>query len=221
MTHYQSERYKNIYDTLISKLYDLGLTIGLTPYGESMLRYSVFKAICPHIKKGDLILDLCCGTGTLTILLAKLLYKDCNLIGIDLSSGQIAQAKRKNKYPNLRFAMMDANELEFPDDYFDHVLISAALHEMNKSQRLNVLSEVHRVIKKDGILLIFEHHEPYTISLRILYNFYLGFIEKITSYSFEMQRNIFKELKQTGFNILQQVLVKDFLNFFQILLAKK
>lgn len=63
---------------------------------------------------------------------------------------------------------MDANELKFSDDYFDHVVISAALHEMDKNQRLNVLSEIHRVLKKGGILLIFEHNEPSKIALRIL-----------------------------------------------------
>lgn len=115
---------------------------------------------------------------------------------------------------------MDANELKFSDDYFDHVVISAALHEMDKNQRLNVLSEIHRVLKKGGILLIFEHNEPSKIALRILYNFYLGFIEKITSHSFEMQRNILKELRKTGFKILKQIPIKKFLSFFQIILLK-
>lgn len=221
MTDYQSKRYKEVYDKFISKLYDFGLKIGLTPVGENILRSSIFKVLSPYVKKGDRILDLCCGTGTLTILLAKLLYKDCKMIGVDISIGQIAQAKKKNKYPNLEFVVMDANELKFQNDYFDHVVISAALHEMNKNQRLNVLSEIHRVIKKEGIFLVFEHHEPSRISLRILYNFYLGFIEKISSHSFEMQRNIFIELNKSGFIVLKQILIKKFLTFFQIILSKR
>jgi len=221
MTDYQSKQYKYVYDIFISKFYDVGLKIGLTPAGENILRNSIFKILSLYVKRGDRILDLCCGTGTLTILLAKLLYKDSKITGVDISSGQIAQATKKDKYPNLKFVVMDANELKFPNDYFDHVVISAALHEMDKNQRLNVLYEVHRVIKKGGTLLVFEHHEPYRIPLRILYNFYLGFIEKITSYSFEMQRNILKELKKSGFHILKQIPIKEFLSFFQIILLKK
>ncbi|MHA2400497.1 MAG: class I SAM-dependent methyltransferase [Promethearchaeota archaeon] len=220
MTDYHSSQYRQVYDFFISKFYDIGLKIGLTPVGEKILRMSVFNALSPSIKRGDRILDLCCGTGTLTVLLTHLLYKDCKIIGVDLSSGQIAQAQKKNKFANLKFAVMDANDLKFRNNYFDHVVISAALHEMDKSQRLNVLTEIKRILKQGGKFLIFEHHEPSKISLRIPYNFYLGFTEKLTSHSAEMQRNILKELKKTGFNILYQVPVKKFFSFFQVILSE-
>ncbi|MFW9820161.1 MAG: class I SAM-dependent methyltransferase [Candidatus Thorarchaeota archaeon] len=221
MAPYHSKQYIKIYDIFISKFYDIGLKIGLTPAGENILRTSVFNALFPYVKKGDRILDICCGTGTLTTLFARLFYKDCMIIGVDLSLGQIVQAKRKNKYSNLKFTVMDANSLEFPNDHFEHVVISAALHEMNKNQRKKVLSEIYRVLKKGGIFLVFDHHEPSKIRLRILYNFYLGFIERITSHSFEMQRNIFKELKESKFKIVKQVPIKKFLSFFQIILSIK
>ncbi|MFW9823513.1 MAG: class I SAM-dependent methyltransferase, partial [Candidatus Thorarchaeota archaeon] len=206
---------------VISRLYDIGLKVGLTPTGENLLRRSVYRALYPYVKTGDHILDLCCGTGTLTIFLKKLLFKDCKITGIDLSYGQITQARKKNNYPNLKFYVMDANDLKFPNGFFNHVVISAALHEMNKKQRLNVLSEVYRVLKKGGTLIIFEHHEPSKSSLRILYNFYLGFIENLTSHSSEMQRNILQELKESGFSVLCQKLIKNFLNFFQIIISFK
>lgn len=221
MTDYQSDRYKQIYDQFISKLYDIGLKIGLTPTGENILRTSVFRTLSPYIKRGDRILDLCCGTGTLTILLSKLSYSDCEIFGVDLSVGQIVQAQKKKISPNLKFAVMDANDLKFPDDFFDKVIISAALHEMDKVQRLNVLSEIYRVLKKGGHFLIFDHHEPVNPYLRVLYNFYLGFIEKLISNSAEMQRNILSELKQSGFTILFQKPIKKFMNFFQNILLKK
>ena len=221
MNDYQSLRYQQIYDYFISKLYDIGLKIGLTPAGEKILRSSVYYTLSPYIEKGDRVLDLCCGTGTLTILLAQMFYKECNIIGVDLSSGQIAQAQKKNIYPNLKFLVMDANNLKFKNESFDKIIISAALHEMDNIQRLNVLSEIYRVLKKKGYLLIFEHHEPSKTFHRVLYNFYLGFIEKITSHSAKMQRNILIELKKTNFNILSQVPIENFLSFFQIILCQK
>ena len=218
---YQNKiQYKWIYDTIISKLYDFGLKIGLMGH-ERILRVSVFDAVSTYIKKGDHVLDLCCGTGTLTVLLTKLFYSDCKIVGVDLSSGQINQAQKKNIYPNLEFKVMDANYLEFPNEIFDIVIISAALHEMNKVQRLNVLSEIYRVLKREGYFLIFDHHEPSKTSLRVLYNFYLGFSEKILSKSAEMQRNILMELKRTKFKIISQTPVRKFFNFFQVILCKK
>lgn len=80
MNDSQSIRYQQIYDQFISRFYDIGLKIGLTPFGEKILRMSVFNAISPYIKRGDTILDLCCGTGTLTVLLVKLFYADCAII---------------------------------------------------------------------------------------------------------------------------------------------
>jgi ubiquinone/menaquinone biosynthesis C-methylase UbiE len=216
-------QYKWIYDTLISKLYDISLKIGLTPTGENILRMSVYNALLPYVNKGDKILDLCCGTGTLTILLSKLLYSDCKIIGVDISRGQIAQAQKKlgNNRENLTFKVMDAKSLNFKDENFNIVVISAALHEMDKNERINVLREINRVLKKEGIFLIFEHHEPSKTSLRVLYNFYLGFTEKLLSKSAEMQRNILMELKRTSFKIIGQTPVRKFFNFFQVILCKK
>lgn len=217
----QSERYKWIYDSILSKLYDGAMKVGLTPTGEKILRYSVYDTLVPIVKRGNIILDLCCGTGSLTRLLAQLLYSDCKIIGADLSSGQITQASTKNQFSNLEFRVMDANELDFLSNSIDIVIISAALHEMDKEQRLNVLKEVYRVLKIKGYLIIFDHHEPSKTFLRILYNFYLGFSEKIFSNSADMQRNIFSELKKSKFSILKQLPIKKFLNFFQIITTKK
>ena len=116
---------------------------------------------------------------------------------------------------------MDAKSLDFKDDNFNIVIISAALHEMDKDERINVLSEIYRVLKSGGIFLIFEHHEPSKSFLRIAYNFYLGYSEKLLSHSFEMQRNIFTELKKARFKILSQTPIKNFHNFFQIILSRK
>ena len=216
-------QYKWIYDTLISKFYDISLKIGLTPTGENILRMSVYNALLPYVNRGDRILDLCCGTGTLTILLSKLLYSDCNIFGVDISHGQIAQAKKKlgENSENLSFDVMDAKSLNFKDGNFDIVIISAALHEMDKDERLNVLCEIYRVLKNGGIFLIFEHHEPSKSFLRIAYNFYLGYPEKLLSHSSEMQRNILMELKRSNFKIISQTPVRKFFNFFQVILCKK
>lgn len=215
-------RYKWIYDGIISKFYDRSLKIGLSIFGEHKLRKHTINLISPFINHKDSILDLCCGTGTLTTLLAESIYSDCNIIGIDLSEGQIIQAIKKNRFPNLEFKVMNAGNLRFVSETFNMVIISAALHEMNKAQRYEVLREVHRVLKREGYLFIFDHHEPSEPKLRIFYNVYLGFWEKILSHSAEMQRNILNELKDVNFTLINQIIFdRRFFKFFQLIISKK
>jgi ubiquinone/menaquinone biosynthesis C-methylase UbiE len=215
-------RYRWIYDGVISKFYDRLLKIGLIIFGEKKLRTHTIDLILPYINSNDIILDLCCGTGTLTTILAHSVHSDCKIIGIDLSKGQIIEAIKKNHFPNLDFKLMNASNLKFASETFNLVIISAALHEMNKAQRQRVLSEVYRVLKKEGYLFIFDHHEPPEPKLRIFYNIYLGFWEKVLSHSTEMQRNILNELKNANYTIIDQIIFDmEFYKFFQLIISKK
>jgi ubiquinone/menaquinone biosynthesis C-methylase UbiE len=117
---------------------------------------------------------------------------------------------------------MDASNLKLVSESFNIVLISAALHEMDKTLRSRVLQEVHRILKNGGYLLIFDHHEPSEPKLRVFYNFYLGFWEKILSHSAEMQRNILKELVGAKFELIDQIILnKKFYKFFQLIISRK
>lgn len=214
--------YKWIYDGVISKLYDRSLKIGLSIFGEKRLRKRTVDLIIPFIDFNDSILDLCCGTGTLTIMLAESCPSDCKIIGVDLSKGQISQALKKHGNKNLDFKVMDATNLDFDSNSFNFVLVSAALHEMNASVRSTVLQEIQRVLNKQGYLFIFDHHEPSEPKLRFFYNFYLGFWEKFLSHSSEMQRNILKELRISNFKPIKQIIFDDrFFKFFQLIICKK
>ncbi|MBS4195959.1 class I SAM-dependent methyltransferase [Lederbergia citri] len=73
-------------------------------------------------KKGEKILDLGCGTGDL----AKNLY-DCgvDVIAVDKSENMVRQAQ--NKYPNIHFAVQDATDLNYRNEY-DAVFSNATLH---------------------------------------------------------------------------------------------
>ena len=155
-------------------------------------------------------------------MLAKSCDINCKIVGVDLSEGQIAQAVKKNQYSNLDFLVMDAANLKFASDSFNIVLISAALHEMDKTLRTKVLKEVYRVLKNKGYFIIFDHHEPSEPKLRIFYNFYLGFWEMILSHSSEMQKNILSEMKDAKFEFISQIIFeKKFFKFFQLIISKK
>ena len=93
-------------------------------------------------KPGERILDLGCGTGHLT---AKIAEAGAHVIGVDRSPEMIAQAREK--YPALRFEVMDARNLAL-DGFLDAVFSNATLHWIKEPER--VLTGIAKVLKPGG-----------------------------------------------------------------------
>jgi len=100
---------------------------------------------------GMAILDVGCGTGNLSLKLARL---GCSITGIDISEKMLTFARekaQKEQHP-AEFMSMDASDLEFPEEAFDAVVSMAALEFMQDQQK--TLDEMFRVLKKGGKLLV-------------------------------------------------------------------
>jgi trans-aconitate methyltransferase len=80
-------------------------------------------------KAGERILDVGCGTGHLT---AKIATNGAQATGIDQSAEMIQEARAA--YPALRFEVMDARQLVFPEK-FDAVFSNATLHWIKEPER--------------------------------------------------------------------------------------
>jgi trans-aconitate 2-methyltransferase len=93
------------------------------------------------------VLDLGCGDGVNTALMAELVPSG-EVFGIDASKGMIDTAKPKEK-ANLRFILMDIDEMAF-DDEFDIVYSNATLHWVKNHYRL--LRNVFKALRNDGLL---------------------------------------------------------------------
>jgi trans-aconitate 2-methyltransferase len=79
------------------------------------------------------VLDLGCGDGALTARMAELLPQG-QVVGIDSSRGMIAAAQPKAKH-NLRFVLMDINDLDFSEE-FDVIFSNATLHWIKDHRHL-------------------------------------------------------------------------------------
>ena len=99
--------------------------------------------------KGNRVLEVGCGNGHLTSLLAE---KSAELVGIDPDGASIAEARRNIKGVNFRIGSGEA--LEFEDESFDLVIFTMSLH--HHTDCVLALREAHRTLKKDGRLLILE-----------------------------------------------------------------
>lgn len=97
------------------------------------------------------VLDIACGKGTTSVLIAKK-FK-CKVIGIDISSELITQAKKlakKNRVDNLiEFHVGDATSLPFQGDEFDVTIAQAMLVLIDNKDK--VIQEALRVLKPTGM----------------------------------------------------------------------
>ncbi|MEL7562861.1 methyltransferase domain-containing protein [Dehalogenimonas sp. 4OHTPN] len=113
-----------------------------------------------EIRPGQGVLDVCCGTGDQAVHLARL---GAEVDGVDLDPAMIAVAEaRRRRFgrDNLRFQLADAAALPFGASLFDVAAISLALHEKPFDTRLKVVSEMRRVVKPGGIIVLADFGVP-------------------------------------------------------------
>ena len=103
----------------------------------------ISKKLHPEMR----VLELACGTGQLSFPLAPFVK---SYVATDFSEAMINEAKKLKAPDNLEFFVEDAGKLSYSDDSFDAVIISNALHIMPQPEK--ALSEIKRVLKKDGVL---------------------------------------------------------------------
>lgn len=96
------------------------------------------------VRPGMRVLDLACGPGTLTRVLASQAAPGGEVIGVDLAPGMIELARAAD-IPHARFEVMDIERLTFHDSSFD---AAACGHGLQFVPDLNqALAEAHRVLK--------------------------------------------------------------------------
>jgi len=117
-----------------------------------------------------IILDVATGTGDLAFALMKL--KPASVTGVDISEEMLKVAGKKSalkKVNSVSFLTGDSEALNFPDKTFDFVTVAFGVRNFEDLEK--GISEMHRVLKDGGYLLILEFSQPSGI-MAFLYNFY-------------------------------------------------
>ena len=94
------------------------------------------------------VLDIGCGTGYFSRL-----FKNAKYVGIDSSEEYVSFANRKY---GGKFFVMDATKMNFNKNVFDGVLMVSFLHHIPDNELKKIFSDVKRVLKKDGKLIIID-----------------------------------------------------------------
>lgn len=146
----------------------------LTPLYDPVLKWvmqeDVFKRRLiaqAAIQDGLQVLDLGCGTGTLT-LMVKRLHPRAEVTGMDGDVEVLTIAKAKAKLAGLPIAWDHglANQLPYPDGRFDRVLSSLMLHHLKRDLKRTAFSEVLRVLRPGGEFHIMDFGPPRTPAMR-------------------------------------------------------
>lgn len=134
------------------------------------------KAIRKYFTKHQAnILDLGCGTGRTTWPLHNIGF---NVVGVDISEPMIQQAR--SMFPEVNFHTGNACKLDFDNQQFDYVLFSFNGIDciLPEEKRVMALREIHRVLKREGILVFSSHNSWYFIPAHPLHPLgYLGLLK--------------------------------------------
>lgn len=158
------------------------------------------------------ILEVGVGTGRNL----KYYPEDCFVTGIDNSIGMLERAKEKAAdKKNFTFILMDAENLEFPDNSFDYVVTTFVLCTI--PDPVKALKEMRRVLKPTGKLIALEH-------VRSSSPIITRFEELIDPILFSLlgdhtTRDTVKNIEEAGFTI-QETKKLAFKDFFRKMEAK-
>lgn len=147
----------------VAKRYDVTNDV-LSGFQTRRWRKAVAKAV--DAQPGHYVLDLAAGTGTSSLPFAE---AGATVIPCDFSLGMLQQGRKQA--PSLPFVAGDGLALPFADDSFDAVTISFGLRNLHDTQA--GLTEMLRVTKPGGRLVICEFSTPTNNAFRTIYLEYL------------------------------------------------
>lgn len=137
-------RYMHIYDYVFGRIFQHG-------------RDRAVKIVNEEANQNARILELGVGTG----LSLPDYRKDLNVIGIDISEHMLIKAQEKIQEQSLQnkqaLARMSAEELAFPNHYFDYVVVMYVVSVVPDIHKL--LNEVARVCKPEGDIIVVNHFQ--------------------------------------------------------------
>jgi len=155
---------RRCYYNLFSSFYDWFVRLHS---GDRQERMRNFLAEVACLQKGQTVVDLCTGTGSSALRLARARIR---VIGVDFSEGMLRQASRKSVGCSwIHWLQADARALPILSCSVDRVTCSYAMYELSGIARREVLREVIRILKPAGMFMMMEHLPPRRPLVKMLY----------------------------------------------------
>jgi len=119
------------------------------------------------------VIDIATGTGDIAIKI-KGKYPNVAITGYDPSNNMLDLARKKNTHKDINFLQGFCEDMPFENEFFDIATITFGIR--NTKSVNESLTEIRRVLKKNGVLMIMEFSKNETIVIKQLYKIYLHWI---------------------------------------------
>lgn len=126
------------------------------------------------LKPGDRVLDVCGGTGDLSILAVRAVGSDGQVALYDINRAMMDAGRFKPTNADARrqiqFVQGNAEQISFPDETFDAVMVGFGIRNVTHMEQ--GFREMHRVLKSGGKMMCLEFSKPTNVIFRWLYDQY-------------------------------------------------
>jgi len=144
------------------------------------------------------ILDVATGTADVALMTYKLLKPE-KITGIDISDGMIALGKEKIAKKGLtdfiELQNGDSEKINYTDNFFDAVTVAFGVRNFQNLEK--GLSEMLRVLKPGGKLVILEFSKPCNTMFKSFYKFYMKIIAPKAGRMFAKNKDAYKYLNDS------------------------
>jgi demethylmenaquinone methyltransferase / 2-methoxy-6-polyprenyl-1,4-benzoquinol methylase len=153
------------------------------------------------LKKGNpkTILDIATGTADMAIMACKLL-NPVTIVGIDISQQMLEEGRKKVEkegfVDKIQLQSGDSETIKFAENTFDAVMAAFGVRNFENLEK--GLSEMLRVLKPGGQLVILEFSKPKQTAVRGLYNVYMGIVAPQVARWFKQNKEAYQYLSESA-----------------------
>lgn len=144
------------------------------------------------------ILDVATGTADVAIMTARILQPE-KIIGIDISDGMLGFGRKKIARLGLQNLIEllngDSETIKFEDNSFDAVTVAFGVRNFQHLEK--GLSEIKRVLKPGGKLVVLEFSKPKAAIVKQVYHVYMNSVAPGFGKLFSKNRNAYKYLDES------------------------
>lgn len=164
---------------------------------ETFKRRLIQKAnIQPKMK----VLDLGCGTGTLTLML-KQTHPEAEIIGMDGDPQVLDIARDKSGGTDIQWDEGLASSLPYPDSVFDRVVTSLVIHHLVTDDKRLAFKEIYRVLKPHGELHALDFGAPHSFIPSLI----MKYIRRLEEAADNFDGMIPRFIAEAGFSKVKEV----------------
>lgn len=144
------------------------------------------------------LLDVATGTADVALMAAAKM-KDIQVTGIDISDGMLAIGREKiaraKRQDHIELLNGDSETINFGDNSFDAVTVSFGVRNFENLEK--GLSEIYRVLKPGGKLVVLEFSRPKSFGTKQIYNLYMNVVAPGFGKLFSRNRKAYKYLNES------------------------